>query len=68
MERLLDEEVLNAAVLAAAQEHDIGVVDTATGAADLLVVGDDRPWRLVVDDERQVLTCRTPYPARLVAT
>ena len=53
-ERLLDEEVLDPAVLAAAQQHDVGVLDAAAGAADLLVVGDDRARRLVVHDERQV--------------
>ena len=53
-ERLLDEEVLDPAVLAAAQQHDVGVLDAAPGAADLLVVGDDRAGRLVVHDERQV--------------
>jgi hypothetical protein len=52
--RLLDEEVLNAAVLSAAQEHDLGALDGAAGAADLLIVGDDRSGRLVVDDEAEV--------------
>ncbi len=52
--RLLDEEVLDAAVLLTAQEHDIGVLDGAAGAADLLVVGDDRARSLVVHDERQI--------------
>ena len=53
-ERLLDEEVLDAPVLAAAQQHDVGVLDAAAGAADLLVVGHHRSRRLVVHDERQV--------------
>jgi hypothetical protein len=53
-ERLLDEEVLDPAVLAAAQQHDLGVLDRAPGAADLLVVGDDAARRLVVDDEAEV--------------
>ena len=52
--RLLDEEVLDAPVLAAAQQDDVGVVDAAPGAPDLLVVGDDRARRLVVHDESQV--------------
>src|SRR5580704_4259492 len=52
--RLLDEEVLDPAVLAAPQQDDVGVFDAAAGATDLLVVGDDRPGRLVVHDERQV--------------
>ena len=53
-ERLLDEEVLDPAVLAAAQQHHLGVLDGAAGAADLLVVGDDAAGRLVVDDEAEV--------------
>jgi hypothetical protein len=53
-ERLLDEEVLDAAVLGAAQQDHLGVLDAAAGAADLLVVGDDRAGRLVVHDELQV--------------
>src|SRR6185312_2869785 len=53
-ERLLDEEVLNAAILDAAQQDDVGVLDGAARSSDLLVVGDDRPGRLVVDDEPEV--------------
>ena len=53
-ERLLDEEVLDAAVLAAPQQDDVGVLDASARTADLLVVGDDRARRLVVHDERQV--------------
>ena len=49
-----DEEVLDAAVLGAAQQDDLGVVDAAAGAADLLVVGDHRAGRLVVDDPAEV--------------
>ena len=41
-ERLLDEEVLDPAVLDAAQQDHVGVLDAAAGAADLLVVGHDR--------------------------
>ena len=52
--RLLDEEVLDPAVLAAPQQDDVGVFDPAAGATDLLVVGDDRSGGLVVHDERQV--------------
>lgn len=50
-ERLLDEEVLDAAVLAATQQDDVGVIDAAPGAADLLVVGDDRARCLEVHDK-----------------
>ena len=53
-ERLLDEEVLDAAVLGAAQQDDVGALDRAAGTADLLVVGDDRAGRLVVHDEAEV--------------
>ena len=53
-ERLLDEEVLDAAVLAAAQQDHVGVIDAAPGAADLLVVGHHRAGRLEVHDEGQV--------------
>ena len=53
-ERLLDEEVLDPAVLAASEQDDVGVLDAAAGAPDLLVVGDDRTRRLVVHDEAQV--------------
>ena len=53
-ERLLDEEVLDPAVLGAAQQHHVGAVDRAPRAADLLVVGDDRSGRLVVHDEAEV--------------
>ena len=38
----------------AAQQHDLGALDRAAGAADLLVVGDDGAGRLVVDDEAEV--------------
>ena len=40
-ERLLDEEVLDALVLSATQQHDLGTIDAAPRTADLLVVGDD---------------------------
>ena len=64
-ERLLDEEVLDPAVLAAAQQDDVGVLDAAAGAADLLVVGDHRARRLVVHDEAQVgLVVAHPERAR----
>ena len=64
-ERLLDEEVLDAAVLGAAQQHDLGALDRAAGAADLLVVGDDRAGRLVVHDEAEVgLVVAHPERAR----
>ena len=53
-ERLLDEEVLDPAVLVAAQEHDLRTVERAAGAAHLLVVRDHRAGRLVVDDEPEV--------------
>ena len=53
-ERLLDEEVLDALVLGAAQQHHVRVLDRAPRAPDLLVVGDDRAGRLVVDDEAEV--------------
>ena len=38
----------------AAEQHAVGGVERAAGAAHLLVVGDDRAGRLVVDDEGQV--------------
>jgi hypothetical protein len=41
-------------VLGAAQEHDVGVLDAAPGAPDLLVVRDDGPGRLEVHDEPEV--------------
>ena len=53
-ERLLDEEVLDALVLAAAEQHDVRVLDAAARAPDLLVVGHDRAWGLVMHDEGQV--------------
>ena len=53
-ERLLDEEVLDATVLIAAQQDHVCVVDAPPGAADLLVVGHDRARRLEVHDEGQV--------------
>ena len=53
-ERLLDEEVLDPAVLPPAQQHDLGALDRAPRTADLLVVGDDAAGRLVVDDEAEV--------------
>ena len=53
-ERLLDEEVLDATVLAAAQQDHVGMVDAPPGPADLLVVGDHRAGRLEVDHEGQV--------------
>src|SRR5919109_309291 len=46
-ERRLDEEVLDRTILVAAQQHDLCVLDAATGATDLLVVGDRRRRRLV---------------------
>ena len=53
-ERLLDEEVLDALVLGATQQHDLGAIDAAARAAHLLVVGDDRARRLVVHHEAEV--------------
>ena len=52
------------AVLAAAQQDDVGVIDAAARAADLLVVGDDRARRLVVHDEASGRPCRSPSRAR----
>ena len=64
-ERLLDEEVLDAPILGAAQEDDLGAVDRAAGAPDLLVVGDHRAGRLIVDDEAEVgLVVAHPERAR----
>ena len=51
---LLDEEVLDVAILCPAQQHHVGMIDTAPGAADLLVVGHHRAGRLEVHDESQV--------------
>ena len=63
--RLLDEEVLDPAILGTAQEHDLGAVDGAPRAADLLVVGDHRARRLVVHDEAEVrLVVAHPERAR----
>ncbi len=52
--RAVDEEFDNLVILRAVQEHDDGVVDTVTGAADLLIIGDDRPGTLEVNDKAQV--------------
>ena len=41
-------------VLAPGQEDAVGMLDGATGATDLLVVGDGRARPLVVDDEAEV--------------
>ena len=64
-ERLLDEEVLDPPVLDAAQQDHVGVIDAATGAADLLVVGHHGTRGLVMDDEGEVgLVVAHPQRAR----
>ena len=53
-EGALDEEVLDVAVLGAAEEDGVGLLEPAAGSADLLVVGDRGAGALEVDDEAEV--------------
>ena len=53
-ERRTDEEVLNVGVLAAAEQDSPGLPEGSAGTPDLLVVGDRRTGRLVVDDEGEI--------------
>ena len=53
-ERGGDEEVLDVAVLKAAEQHGLCLAQGPSRAPNLLVVGDDRAGRLIVHDEPEV--------------